>query len=191
MSDDNSMDVNDPKATLLPSLMPLPPLSLGVGEFRKLMIDASKTSHWSDRITDAGSDKEKLRFVLNFALSVCGSIASTVTKYQKPAEAIVDPRTRQKQASFFFICRFFTYAPYTPSLENIQSRVAQLIRLTIDSFRKDSARHTSKSSLEILPQSSSIISNRLILPTGNWRIYRSTLKLSPWFKVPEQANHAC
>lgn len=86
---------------------------------------------------------------------------------------------------------FFTYAPYTPSLENIQSRVAQLIRLTIDSFRKDSARHTSKSSLEILPQSSSIISNRLILPTENWRIYRSTLKLSPWFKVPEQANHAC
>ena len=68
MSDDNSMDVNDPKATLLPSLMPLPPLSLGVGEFRKLMIDASKTSHWSDRITDAGSDKEKLRFVLNFLL---------------------------------------------------------------------------------------------------------------------------
>ena len=108
MSDENSMDVDDPNTTtLLPSLMPLPPLSLRGSQFRKLMIDVSKINHWSDLITDAGSDKEKLWFVLNFALSVCGSIASTVTKYQKPAEAIVDPRTRQKQASFFFICRFF------------------------------------------------------------------------------------
>ena len=60
--DDNSMDVDDPKATLLPSLTPLPPLSLGVGEFRGLMINNLKENRWSDHITDAGSDKEKLRF---------------------------------------------------------------------------------------------------------------------------------
>ena len=80
MSDENSMDVDDPNTTtLLPSLMPLPPLSLRGSQFRKLMIDVSKINHWSDLITDAGSDKEKPRFVLNFALLVCRSIVSMVT----------------------------------------------------------------------------------------------------------------
>ena len=79
MSDDNSMDVDDPKATLLPSLMPSPPLSPGMDEFRKRMIDDSKQRHWSDRITEAGSNKGHLQFLFTYALTVCGTVASSVT----------------------------------------------------------------------------------------------------------------
>ena len=83
MSDDNSMDVDDPKATLLPSLMPSPPLSPGMDKFRKQMIDDSKQRHWSDRITEAGSNKGHLQFLFTYALTVCGTVASSVTALNK------------------------------------------------------------------------------------------------------------
>lgn len=90
---------------------------------------------------------------------------------------------------FLFISPFIL--THTPSLYNHKSTVTRLICLTLTDFSKDSVRHTCKTSLEILLRISSSISNGLMLRRKQTRICLSTLKPSPWFKVLEQANHAC
>jgi hypothetical protein len=79
MPDDNSMDVDDPKATLLPSLMPPPSAPSWSGRVQEADDRWFKEKRWPDRITNAGSNKEELQFVLTMVLTVCGSIASSVT----------------------------------------------------------------------------------------------------------------
>jgi hypothetical protein len=85
MSVDNSMDVDDaPK--LLPPFIPSSSLRLSQAEvnaFMTQMIAESKSEVWLDRITNAGSDEEKLRNVLYSVLKTCWNIVPSHQALQK------------------------------------------------------------------------------------------------------------
>ena len=85
MSDDNSMDVDDPPKTLLPSpiISSSFPLQAEVDKFTERMIWASKLGRWSSNLTKAGSDKEEQRGVIFSVLLSIESAVSSQTVLKK------------------------------------------------------------------------------------------------------------
>ena len=85
MSDDNSMDVDDPPKTLLPSpiISSSFPLQAEADKFTERMIWASKLGRWSSNLTKAGSDKEEQRGVIFSVLLSIESAVSSQTVLKK------------------------------------------------------------------------------------------------------------